>query len=85
MRVIPCCSSSLRFTDTKSPRVCRTCLQIRHTCGLKNGHKKNGDDGIRTRDLSVANAALSQLSYVPEKFRAGIRPGSSVVQPTCLL
>ena len=28
-------------------------------------HKKNGDDGIRTRDLSVANAALSQLSYVP--------------------
>ena len=26
---------------------------------------KNGDDGIRTRDLSVANAALSQLSYVP--------------------
>lgn len=28
--------------------------------------EKNGDDGIRTRDLSVANAALSQLSYVPE-------------------
>jgi len=27
--------------------------------------QKNGDDGIRTRDLSVANAALSQLSYVP--------------------
>ncbi len=26
---------------------------------------KSGDDGIRTRDLSVANAALSQLSYVP--------------------
>lgn len=26
---------------------------------------KNGDNGIRTRDLSVANAALSQLSYVP--------------------
>ena len=24
-----------------------------------------GDDGIRTHDLSVANAALSQLSYVP--------------------
>lgn len=24
-----------------------------------------GDDGIRTRDLRVANAALSQLSYVP--------------------
>ena len=27
--------------------------------------QKSGDDGIRTRDLSVANAALSQLSYVP--------------------
>ena len=24
-----------------------------------------GDDGIRTRDLCVANATLSQLSYVP--------------------
>ncbi len=24
-----------------------------------------GDDGIRTHDLSVANAALSQLSYIP--------------------
>lgn len=26
---------------------------------------KNGDNGIRTRGLCVANAALSQLSYVP--------------------
>ena len=25
----------------------------------------SGDDGIRTRDLCVANATLSQLSYVP--------------------
>ncbi len=24
-----------------------------------------GDNGIRTRDLCVANATLSQLSYVP--------------------
>lgn len=24
-----------------------------------------GDDGIRTHDLCVANAALSQLSYIP--------------------
>ena len=32
---------------------------------IKKIHKKSGDDGIRTRDLSVANAALSQLSYVP--------------------
>ena len=29
------------------------------------GFKNNGDNGIRTRGLCVANAALSQLSYVP--------------------
>ena len=28
----------------------------------------SGDSGIRTRDLCVANAALSQLSYIP-KYR----------------
>ena len=27
--------------------------------------RSGGDDGGRTRDLSVANAALSQLSYIP--------------------
>ena len=27
--------------------------------------RNNGDNGIRTRDLCVANAALSQLSYIP--------------------
>ena len=27
--------------------------------------KFSGDNGIRTRDLCVANATLSQLSYVP--------------------
>jgi hypothetical protein len=32
---------------------------------LKNKEKTGGDDGDRTRDLSVANAALSQLSYTP--------------------
>ncbi len=26
---------------------------------------KTGDEGIRTLDLRIANAALSQLSYVP--------------------
>ena len=26
----------------------------------------SGDSGIRTRDLCVANAALSQLSYIPK-------------------
>ncbi len=28
----------------------------------------HGDNGIRTRDLCVANATLSQLSYVPKKY-----------------
>ena len=27
-----------------------------------------GDRGIRTPDLCIANAALSQLSYIPRKF-----------------
>ena len=30
--------------------------------------KDGGREGIRTLDLSVANAALSQLSYAPQKF-----------------
>ena len=28
-----------------------------------------GDEGIRTLDLSVANAALSQLSYIPRRIK----------------
>jgi hypothetical protein len=27
--------------------------------------QKSGDGGVRTPDLGVANAALSQLSYIP--------------------
>ena len=27
---------------------------------------RNGDEGIRTLDLRIANATLSQLSYVPD-------------------
>ena len=34
---------------------------FRHNPLISNG----GDEGIRTLDLSVANAALSQLSYIP--------------------
>jgi hypothetical protein len=30
--------------------------------------KKSGDEGVRTPDLGVANAALSQLSYIPIVF-----------------
>ncbi len=31
-----------------------------------------GDDGIRTRGLSLAKAALSQLSYIPEVEATGL-------------
>src|SRR5690606_3692136 len=32
--------------------------------------KRNGDEGVRTLDLCIANAPLSQLSYVPvTRFR----------------
>src|SRR5437016_4863971 len=34
------------------------------SCILVN-HSSCGDDGARTRDLVVANHALSQLSYIP--------------------
>ncbi len=27
--------------------------------------RSSGDDGVRTHDLRIANATLSQLSYVP--------------------
>ena len=30
-----------------------------------------GDEGDRTPDLSIANAALSHLSYIPTKTTAG--------------
>lgn len=29
------------------------------------GFPASGDDGDRTRDLQIANLALSQLSYIP--------------------
>ena len=34
---------------------------MRRMLHLKNG----GDEGDRTPDLGIANAALSQLSYIP--------------------
>ena len=37
-----------------------------------------GDDGDRTRDLVVANHALSQLSYIPFGQGSGIRGQESV-------
>ncbi len=35
-----------------------------------------GDDGVRTRDLVVANHALSQLSYIPQLLRRLMPTGS---------
>ena len=33
----------------------------------------NGDDGIRTHDLRLAKAALSQLSYIPSRMHPAYR------------
>ena len=30
-----------------------------------SGKRYGGDEGVRTPDLGIANAALSQLSYIP--------------------
>lgn len=41
---------------------------LRRPCGHKSGLAvSGGDDGTRTRDFRLAKAALSQLSYIPEK------------------
>ena len=37
-----------------------------------------GDDEDRTHDLRIANAALSQLSYVPTRGRIIAGPGADV-------
>ena len=37
--------------------------RVRQVYGKDGG----GDEGDRTPDLSIANAALSQLSYIPTK------------------
>ena len=50
------------------PLSCR-CKKKSHNDKLQAYHYGfYGDSGIRTRDLCVANAALSQLSYIP-KFK----------------
>ncbi len=43
--------------------VCKQPQSLPHD---KGAHLPNGADGSRTHDLSIANAALSQLSYGPE-------------------
>ena len=51
------------FVLTQKPQyvVAYTNTDPLYIVGLYNG----GDGGIRTHDLRVANAALSQLSYTP--------------------
>ena len=36
-------------------------------------HVYGGDEGNRTPDLGIANAALSQLSYIPTRNRFHIK------------
>ena len=45
-------------------RVCETALNVRF-CFAKSTFLRCGPDRIRTGDLSIANAALYQLSYRP--------------------
>ena len=47
------------------------------------GHTKciGGDSGARTRNLGIANAALSQLSYIPT-LTVTRHPGATTVNPS---
>jgi hypothetical protein len=40
---------------------------------LQRPSKIGGDEGDRTPDLGIANAALSQLSYIPDRFIISIQ------------
>lgn len=42
---------------------------------IKSGRSGSGDEGDRTLNLLVANQALSQLSYVPERSAVWTPPG----------
>ena len=50
--------------------------------GQKGFELDGGDEGIRTLDLRIANAPLSQLSYIPTGFDILPRtpPGSSKIR-----
>ena len=54
--------------------------------GVPPALKIGGDEGDRTLDLGIANAALSQLSYVPQrrKIIAGRRIGRKQGSPIAI-
>ena len=60
---------------------CSVQLSYRGSCGVMRREEEGlgGDSGTRTRNLGIANAALSQLSYIPTQkciipFGASKRP-----------
>jgi hypothetical protein len=40
-----------------------------------------GDDGTRTRDIRLAKAALSQLSYIPMAYNSAMQVGLTGFEP----
>jgi hypothetical protein len=64
-RVLPNSSCQYREHRDKERTISEACAEI----WTEHKRKKNGgDEGARTPDLSIANAALSQLSYIPTFF-----------------
>jgi hypothetical protein len=49
------------------------CVYISILNNFNNLLKKSGDEGDRTPDLGIANAALSHLSYIPTRSRFHIK------------
>ena len=42
--------------------------------------KSGGDEGDRTPDLGIANAALSQLSYIPKQAKFKVQSSEFQVE-----
>jgi hypothetical protein len=53
------------------------CVYISILNNFNNLLKKSGDEGDRTPDLGIANAALSHLSYIPTRNRFHIKSSKS--------
>ena len=59
--------------------VCQTLVAFLDTHFSIVHFELSGDEGIRTPDLRRAKAALSQLSYIPD--RTGFQVGLSGLEP----